>query len=64
MPVSARLLMARLLVAGGSSKLQESITWIIDDMLGRIEANGPEFDGHGGLRARHLVRRCLAGWPW
>jgi cytochrome P450 len=39
----------RLLTPAFSSRrieqLQESITWIIDDMLDRIEANGPEFDG-------------------
>ena len=39
----------RLLMPAFSSRrieqLQESITRIIDDMLDRIEANGPEFDG-------------------
>jgi cytochrome P450 len=52
----------RLLMPAFSSRrieqLQESITWIIDDMLGRIEANGPEFDGMEDYGA-HLVVDAL-----
>ncbi len=52
----------RLLMPAFSSRrieqLQESITWIIDDMLDRIEANGPEFDGMEDYGA-HLVVDAL-----
>ncbi len=52
----------RLLMPAFSSRrieqLQESITWIIDDMLDRIEANGPEFDGMADYGA-HLVVDAL-----
>jgi cytochrome P450 len=52
----------RLLMPAFSSRrieqLQERITWIIDDMLGRIEANGPEFDGMEDYGA-HLVVDAL-----
>jgi cytochrome P450 len=52
----------RLLMPAFSSRrieqLQENITWIIDDMLDRIEANGPEFDGMEDYGA-HLVVDAL-----
>ena len=52
----------RLLMPAFSSRrieqLRESITWIIDDMLDRIEANGPEFDGMEDYGA-HLVVDAL-----
>ena len=39
----------RMLLPAFSSRrieqLEESITYIVDGMLNRIEANGPEFDG-------------------
>src|SRR6202040_956813 len=52
----------RLLMPAFSSRrieqLQESITSIIDGMLDRIEANGPEFDGMEDYGA-HLVVDAL-----
>jgi cytochrome P450 len=52
----------RLLIPAFSSRrieqLQESITRIVDGMLNRVEANGPEFDGMHGYGA-HLVVDAL-----
>src|SRR6476661_6190793 len=54
----------RLLMPAFSSRrieqLQESITGIVDGMLDRIEANGPEFDGMQDYGA-HLVVDALLG---
>jgi cytochrome P450 len=53
----------RLLMPAFSSRrieqLQESITRIVDGMLSRIEANGPEFDGV--LRVGRCASRSVAG---
>ena len=52
----------RLLIPAFSARriaqLQEAITGIVDGMLDRIEANGPEFDGMGDFGA-HLVVDAL-----
>src|SRR6476661_804979 len=54
----------RLLMPAFSSRrieqLQDSITRIVDGMLDRIEANGPEFDGMQDYGA-HLVVDALLG---
>jgi len=59
-----RLLMSAFL-SRRIEQLQESITRIVDGMLNRIEANGPEFDGmqdYGGASRSRRLAGCHGEW--